>query len=48
MMSSLSLPLGVLCPLSAVGPKDVRISVKFCGICHSDLHQIKNEWQGSM
>lgn len=26
---------------------DVRISIKFCGICHSDLHQIKNEWGGS-
>jgi uncharacterized zinc-type alcohol dehydrogenase-like protein len=33
----------------AAAPKehDVRISIKFCGICHSDLHQIKNEWGGS-
>ncbi|KAH0893963.1 hypothetical protein HID58_056392 [Brassica napus] len=24
--------------------KDVRFKVLFCGICHSDLHMIKNEW----
>lgn len=30
-----------------VGPLDVEIDIKFCGICHSDLHQIKNEWNGS-
>jgi uncharacterized zinc-type alcohol dehydrogenase-like protein len=27
-----------------VGPHDVQIEIKFCGVCHSDLHQIKNEW----
>ena len=27
-----------------VGPHDVRIEIAFCGVCHSDLHQIKNEW----
>ncbi len=26
---------------------DVRIQITHCGICHSDLHQIKNEWHGS-
>jgi D-arabinose 1-dehydrogenase-like Zn-dependent alcohol dehydrogenase len=31
-----------------VGPKDVAFDVKFCGICHSDLHQIKDEWTGSL
>ena len=28
----------------AVGPQDVEIEIAFCGVCHSDLHQIKNEW----
>ncbi|MEO7524051.1 MAG: NAD(P)-dependent alcohol dehydrogenase [Ferruginibacter sp.] len=27
-----------------VGPHDVKIEIAFCGVCHSDLHQIKNEW----
>jgi alcohol dehydrogenase (NADP+) len=26
-------------------PQDVQIEVLFCGICHSDLHQVRNEWQ---
>ncbi|WOG93878.1 hypothetical protein DCAR_0313166 [Daucus carota subsp. sativus] len=26
------------------GEKDVRLKVLYCGICHSDLHMIKNEW----
>ena len=31
----------------AVGPDDVQIDILFCGVCHSDLHQVKNEWGGS-
>jgi uncharacterized zinc-type alcohol dehydrogenase-like protein len=27
-----------------VGPHDVQIEIAFCGVCHSDLHQLKNEW----
>lgn len=27
-----------------LGPEDVRISIKFCGICHSDLHFARGEW----
>ncbi len=27
---------------------DVVIDIKFCGICHSDIHQARNEWGGSM
>lgn len=27
---------------------DVVIDIKFCGICHSDIHQAKDEWGGSM
>jgi uncharacterized zinc-type alcohol dehydrogenase-like protein len=23
---------------------DVQIEIRFCGICHSDLHQVRNEW----
>ena len=30
------------------GPKDVQIEVLFCGICHSDLHQVRNEWKSTM
>jgi alcohol dehydrogenase (NADP+) len=26
------------------GPKDVAIDITFCGICHSDIHQARNEW----
>ncbi|HMI06425.1 MAG TPA: NAD(P)-dependent alcohol dehydrogenase [Flavobacterium sp.] len=31
-----------------VGPHDVQFDILFCGVCHSDLHQIKNEWGGSI
>jgi uncharacterized zinc-type alcohol dehydrogenase-like protein len=27
---------------------DVQIDILFCGICHSDLHQARNEWSGVM
>ncbi len=27
---------------------DVQIEILFCGICHSDLHQVRNEWSGIM
>ncbi len=30
------------------GPQDVLIKIKFCGICHSDVHQAKDEWGGSI
>jgi alcohol dehydrogenase (NADP+) len=26
------------------GEHDVKIEILFCGICHSDLHQVRNEW----
>jgi uncharacterized zinc-type alcohol dehydrogenase-like protein len=26
------------------GEHDVQIEIIFCGICHSDLHQVRNEW----
>jgi uncharacterized zinc-type alcohol dehydrogenase-like protein len=27
-----------------VGPRDVLIDIKFCGICHSDIHHCRGEW----
>jgi uncharacterized zinc-type alcohol dehydrogenase-like protein len=27
-----------------VGPHDVQFDIRFCGVCHSDLHQIRNDW----
>ncbi|HAT8178568.1 TPA: alcohol dehydrogenase catalytic domain-containing protein [Legionella pneumophila] len=30
-----------------VGAKDVAIEILFCGICHSDLHQVNNDWGGA-
>jgi uncharacterized zinc-type alcohol dehydrogenase-like protein len=30
-----------------VGPYDVKIDILFCGVCHSDLHQARNEWKSS-
>jgi uncharacterized zinc-type alcohol dehydrogenase-like protein len=27
---------------------DVQLEILFCGICHSDLHQVRNEWSGLM
>lgn len=27
-----------------VGPHDVQFEILFCGVCHSDLHQIRNDW----
>ncbi len=26
------------------GASDVQIEIMFCGVCHSDIHQVKNEW----
>jgi uncharacterized zinc-type alcohol dehydrogenase-like protein len=31
-----------------VGPTDVLIDIEYCGVCHSDLHQVKDEWGGSV
>ena len=27
-----------------VGAHDVLIDIQFCGVCHSDLHQVRDEW----
>jgi len=26
------------------GDRDIRIDIAYCGICHSDLHQARDEW----
>ncbi|OZI65147.1 NAD(P)-dependent alcohol dehydrogenase [Bordetella genomosp. 1] len=31
----------------APGPHDVRIDIAYCGVCHSDLHQVRAEWAGT-
>ncbi|CAN5480492.1 NAD(P)-dependent alcohol dehydrogenase [soil metagenome] len=31
-----------------VGPNDVLIDILYCGVCHSDIHQARNEWGGSI
>jgi alcohol dehydrogenase (NADP+) len=28
--------------------RDVQIEILFCGICHSDLHQVRDEWRDAM
>ena len=38
-------PLGALeIQRRAVEPNDVRIDIKFCGVCHSDIHFTRGEW----
>ncbi|MCL5129427.1 NAD(P)-dependent alcohol dehydrogenase [Algibacter sp. L4_22] len=31
----------------AVGADDVKIDISFCGVCHSDIHTVRNDWKGS-
>lgn len=26
-------------------PQDVQLEILYCGVCHSDLHQVRNEWE---
>jgi uncharacterized zinc-type alcohol dehydrogenase-like protein len=28
-------------------PNDVAMQVLYCGICHTDLHQVRNDWRWS-
>jgi uncharacterized zinc-type alcohol dehydrogenase-like protein len=41
-------PTTPLAPLSferrALRPDDVSIEIQYCGVCHSDLHQARNDW----
>src|SRR4029077_6326274 len=27
---------------------DIQIDILYCGVCHSDLHQVRNEWHNSV
>ncbi len=30
------------------GAHDVQIEIAYCGVCHSDLHQVRSEWDGTL
>ncbi len=30
------------------GPHDIRIDIRYCGVCHSDIHQVREEWGGAI
>ncbi|MCB5364739.1 NAD(P)-dependent alcohol dehydrogenase [Pusillimonas sp. CC-YST705] len=30
------------------GSHDVQIDIAYCGVCHSDLHQVRSEWEGTL
>jgi alcohol dehydrogenase (NADP+) len=30
------------------GARDVQIDIAYCGVCHSDLHQVRSEWSGTL
>ena len=32
----------------APGAQDVQIEIAYCGVCHSDLHQVRAEWAGTV
>ncbi|MGY1426357.1 NAD(P)-dependent alcohol dehydrogenase [Lysobacter sp. A289] len=32
----------------APGAQDVQIDIAYCGVCHSDLHQVRAEWAGTV
>jgi len=44
-------PSGHLTPFKftrkPAGPEDVTFKILYCGVCHSDLHQIRNEWSNA-
>jgi uncharacterized zinc-type alcohol dehydrogenase-like protein len=46
--ASASSPLGpFVIERRAPGFHDIQIEIAYCGICHSDLHQVRDEWGGS-
>ncbi len=32
----------------APGAHDIQIAIDYCGVCHSDLHQVRSEWEGTL
>jgi alcohol dehydrogenase (NADP+) len=45
-------PTGAMAPATIKrrepGPQDVQIEILYCGVCHSDLHQVRDEWHAVM
>ncbi|HSC45939.1 MAG TPA: NAD(P)-dependent alcohol dehydrogenase [Candidatus Acidoferrum sp.] len=45
-------PTGALAPHTIARrsprPQDVQLEILFCGVCHSDLHTVRNEWKEVM
>jgi uncharacterized zinc-type alcohol dehydrogenase-like protein len=39
---------GAAIPRRDPGEQDVQIEILFCGICHSDVHSVRNEWSEFM
>jgi len=39
---------GTTIPRRDLTTHDVQIEILFCGICHSDLHSVRNEWSSIM
>jgi uncharacterized zinc-type alcohol dehydrogenase-like protein len=35
-------------PRRSVGARDIDIQILYCGVCHSDLHQARNEWKNTL
>lgn len=35
-------------PRREPGPTDVEIDIHYCGVCHSDLHQARGQWSGTI
>ena len=32
----------------ALRSDDVSIEIRYCGVCHSDLHQVRNDWRNTL
>jgi alcohol dehydrogenase (NADP+) len=30
------------------GPREIQIEILYCGVCHSDIHTARNEWQNTI
>ncbi len=47
--NSASQPLGSMAiTRREPGPDDVQIAIDYCGVCHSDVHQARAEWAGTL
>jgi len=43
-----NLPLELInIPRRVVGNNDIQIEIDYCGVCHSDIHTVRNEWGGA-